>query len=136
MHSFTEKLSISENNISNSNNNKLNKKVKKINPQIEEIALFISQLNEIYLYINKLFNENMEYFIKEINGNLTKINNKNYKNEDELNNLIINIKHKIEEIQNICFIIDENKKIFNNTNSDLDKKVKNIKDFYEKKKSN
>ena len=132
MHCFNEKLSISEKNIKNNNYNELDKKTKKINQQTEQLSLSISQLNEIYLYINKLFNENIEYLLKEINGNFNKINNKNYKNEDEYNNLIIKIKHKIEEIQNICFIIDENKKNFNKINSTLNKKAKSLKDLYDK----
>ena len=70
--------------------------------------------------------------MKEISYNLNVINGNKYKNEYELDNIIKNLRYKIEAIQNLCFIFKDNKNIFNDTNSIINEKVENMKDLYDK----
>jgi len=132
MNNFNEKLSISDLNIKIMNINKPNKKATKINQEINIFTDSIEQLSEIYLYGKKLFFDNIEKILKEINFNLNVINKNKYKNEYELDNVIKNLRNKIEEIQNLCFIFKDNKNIFNETNSIINEKVENLKDLYDK----
>ena len=132
MNNFNEKLSISNLNKKIMNINKPNKKATKINQEINIFTVSIEQLNEIYLYGKKLFLDSIEKNLKEINHNLNVINGNKYKNEYELDNIIKNLRHKIEEIQNLCFIFKDNKNIFNDTNSIINEKVENLKHLYDK----
>ena len=132
MNNFNEKLSISNLNKKIMNINKPNKKATKINQEINIFTVSIEQLNEIYLYGKKLFLDSIEKKLKEINHNLNVINGNKYKNEYELDNIIKNLRHKIEEIQNLCFIFKDNKNIFNDTNSIINEKVENLKHLYDK----
>ena len=132
MNNFNEKLSISNLNNKIMNINKPNKKITKINQEINIFTDSIEQLKEIYLDGKKLFLDSIEKNLKEISYNLNVINGNKYKNEYELDNIIKNLRYKIEAIQNLCFIFKDNKNIFNDTNSIINEKVENLKDLYDK----
>ena len=93
----------------------------------------MTQLNEIFFNIKNLFeNYNIEHLLNEINNNLNMIEKKEYKNNDNFINIIENIGHKIEEIQNICYIFEENKNNFININYNTEKEINKLKDLYNK----
>ena len=134
INSFNEQLSIS--NINNKiNNNKSNKNLDKINEQIDIVSLNIIKLDEINFDIKNIFNKNIKNLLNEISNNFKLINNNKYKNNINLKIILNNIEHKIEEIQNICFIFEENKNNFNNNNNNTEKEVNKLKNLYNKYKN-
>ena len=102
--------SINENE-NNINENKI-KHFDDIYKDIDKIFYLISKIEQIYFDIKKLFGVNKENLLSEIQQNLKNIDDKKYNNEEALKDMIEIIKHNIEEIENICFIFEENKKIF------------------------
>ena len=132
MNNFNEKLSISDLNFKIMNINKSNKKTTKIDQEINIFTDSIEQLNEIYLNGKIIFLDNIEKILKEMSYNLKVINENKYKNKYELDNIIKNLKHKIEEIQKLSFIFKDNKNKFNDTNSTINEKVENLKNLYDK----
>ena len=130
---YNEKLSISQYNIDNNNkNNKSQKTVDSIYKQIDDIvSIYMTQLDEIFFNIKNIFENNIEYLLNEINNLINIIGKKENKNNKNLINIIIGkIGHKIEEIQNICYIFEENKNYFINTNYNTEKEIQKLKDLY------
>ena len=54
---------------------------------------------------------------------MNNIDNKIYYNEETLKNMIENIKNRIEEIESICFIFEENKNNFFDENKNIEKEI-------------
>ena len=109
----------------NKNENIINENKSKnfddIYKQIDKISYLISKIDQIHFDIKKLFGVNIENLLSEIHHNLKSIDDKKYKNEEALKGMIEIIKHKIEEIENICFIFEENKNNFFDKNKNIEK---------------
>ena len=114
---FNEVINISADNNDNKSNNSLNrKKLDDIYNQINAVSINMIQLDEINFNIKKFFGDNVEHVLNEIYDNLLKIDRREYKDGETLRNIIEKIGHLIDEIQNICFIFEENKNKFYNDN--------------------
>ena len=109
---------------------------------LDEICLkigFISStlidLEESYLGIKQFLS--FENILNNIYNNITKINNKEYYNENSLKQMLNEIKKLIEELQSICLLADEQLASFNNKNILIEKQIKELKDIQkEYKKEN
>ena len=126
MNIYFNELNISSNN-NNDNENIINvnksQNFDNIYKQFDKISYLISKIEQIHFDIKKLFGINIENLLEEIQQNLNNINNKKYKNEETLKNMIDNIKLRIEEIENICFIFEENKNNFIDKNKNIEKEI-------------
>jgi len=89
--------------------------------QIDKISYLISKIEQIHFDIKELFGVNIENLLSEIHQNLKNIDDKKYNNEETLKDMIEIIKHNIEEIENICFIFEENKNSFFDKNKNIEK---------------
>ena len=126
MNDFNERLNISLIDV-NGVNSEGNRKLEEIYLQIDNISIPLVELDEILFNIKKIFGDNIENLLKEIRENLMIIDQKNYNDENHLNNIIKKISHNIEEVQNVIFIFEENKKNFDDKNKIIEKKVDDLK---------
>ena len=122
---FNELNNSSNNNNENENiiNENKTKNLDDIYIQIDKISYLISKIEQIHFDIKTLFGINIENLLEEIQQNLNNIDNKKYNNEETLKKMIDNIKHRIEEIENICFIFEENKNNFIDKNKIIEKEI-------------
>ena len=122
MNIFNERLEVS---IINENqiNIKDDKNLDEIYNQIKVISSSITELDKIIFEVNNIFGTNIENLLNEIQGNLINIDNKKYKNEEDLKKFLNCIGNRIDEIQNICFIFEENKQNFFEKNKILEKQM-------------
>ena len=127
MNDFNERLNISLIDVNNGVNSEGNRKLEEIYLQIDNISIPLVELDEILFNIKKIFGDNIENLLKEIRENLMIIDQKNYNDENHLNNIIKKISHNIEEVQNVIFIFEENKKNFDDKNKIIEKKVDDLK---------
>ena len=129
MNIYNERLNISVINFDgNIENNEKNENLEDIYKQIEKISILIVDLDEIFFDVKKIFGENIENLLNEIQQNLINIDNRKYKNENHLNNIIQNIGNKIEEIKNLCFLFEENKNNFNDKNKIIENEINILKE--------
>ena len=127
MNDFNERLNISLIDVNNGVNSEGNRKLEEIYLQIDNISIPLVELDEILFNIKKIFGDNIENLLKEIRENLMIIDQKNYNDENHLNNINKKISHNIEEVQNVIFIFEENKKNFDDKNKIIEKKVDDLK---------
>ena len=127
MTDYNERLNISLINVNNGVNNEGNRNIEGIYLQIDNISISLVELDEILFNIKKIFGDNIENLLKEIRENLLIIDQKNYNDENHLNNIIKKISHNIEEVQNVIFIFEENKKNFDDKNKIIQKKVDDLR---------
>ena len=127
MNDYNERLNISLINVNNGVNNEGNRNIEGIYLQIDNISISLVELDEILFNIKKIFGDNIENLLKEIRENLLIIDQKNYNDENHLNNIIKKISHNIEEVQNVIFIFEENKKNFDDKNKIIQKKVDDLR---------
>ena len=130
---FNEVINISADNNDNKSNNSLNrKKLDDIYNQINAVSINMIQLDEINFNIKKFFGDNVEHVLNEIYDNLLKIDRREYKDGETLRNIIEKIGHLIDEIQNICFIFEENKNKFYNDNHNCQEEVNKLNYLFKK----
>ena len=127
MNGYNERLNISLIDVNNVVNNEGNRNIEGIYLQIDNISIPLVELDEILFNIKKIFGDNIENLLKEVRENLLIIDQKNYNDENHLNNIIKKISHKIEEVQNVIFIFEENKKNFDDKNKIIQKKVDDLR---------
>ena len=127
MNDFNERLNISLIDVNNGVNNEGNRKLEDIYLQIDNISISLVELDEILFNIKKIFGDNIENLLKEVRENLLIIDQKNYNDENHLNNIIKKISHNFEEVQDVIFIFEENKKNFDDKNKIIEKKVDDLK---------
>ena len=142
MNIFKDTLNISKINNENINiNNNINN-LDDIYKQIDKISDALFKLDEIIFIIKNIFGENIENLLNNIQKNLINIDKKEYQSEQNLKDIIINIKRQLEEIQNICYIFEENNKNFFDKNKNIEKEINilnkkiNIINEQNKKKEN
>ena len=122
MNIFNERLEVSinnENQINTDNDNNL----EEIYNKMSTIFFYIKELDKIISDVKNIFGANIENLLNEIQENLINIDNKRYKNEEDLKKLINNIGNRIDEIQNICFIFEESKQNFYVKNKTVNKEM-------------
>ena len=122
MNIFNERLEVSinnENQINTDNDNNL----EEIYNKMSNIFSSIKELDKIISDVKNIFGANIENLLNEIQENLINIDNKRYKNEEDLKKLINNIGNRIDEIQNICFIFEESKQNFYVKNKTVNKEM-------------
>ena len=119
INSFNESLNISiiGNQEINYNNNK-----DEVYKHIDKIVDYLTELDEIIFNLKKIFGENIENLLNNIQINIINIDNKEY-NENNLDIVLQNIKHQIEEIENICFLFEENNNKFYDKNKLIENEV-------------
>ena len=105
------------------NNNNNHKEIDEVYKQIDKISNYLIDLDEIMFNIKKIFGNNMENLLDNIQRNLINIDKGEYKEDEILKSIITEIRHQIEEIENICFIIEESSKSFYDINKDIEKVV-------------
>jgi hypothetical protein len=93
-----------------------------VHQQIDKISKYLLDLDEMMFNIKKMFGNNMENLLDNIHRKLINIDKGEFKGE-EIIKIITDIKHQIEEIENVCFIIEENNKFFYDKNKDIEKEV-------------
>ena len=111
------------NNSENVVNEEKSKSFDNIYKQTDNISYLISKIEQINFDITRLFGINIENLLTDIHQNLKNIDNKKYNDEEDLKNMIEKIKHRIEEIENICFIFEENKNNFYEENKNIEKQI-------------
>ena len=112
-------ISIIGNQEINYNNNRDRDEVYK---HIDKIVDYLYELDEIIFNLKEIFGENIENLLNNIQINLINIDNKEY-NENNLEIVLQNIKHQIEEIENICFCFEENNNKFCDKNKIIENEV-------------
>lgn len=111
-------------NLPNLNSSEGKKLLEDINSKVDVVSSNIIDLEEIHLETKKfLIFENL---LSNIYNNIKKINDKDYNNEYSLKNILNGIKGSIEELQNICFLADEQLEKFNNKNKIINKQINEL----------
>ena len=124
---YHERLNISIRDVNNGVNNEGSRNLEDIYLQIDIISISLVELGEILFNIKKIFGDNIENLLKEVRENLLIIEQKNYYDESHLNYIIKKISHNIEEVQNVIFFFEENKKNFDDKNKIVEKKVDDLR---------
>ena len=132
MNVFNEALNISSVNNNPNSNIDANKQLDEISQQIDIVSISLVELEDVYYNIKNLFGKNIENLLNEIHKNLMIIDKGEYKNESHVKNLIQSIGHKIEEIQNLIFIFEENKNNFYDKNHYVEEDINKLKYLYKK----
>ena len=132
MNVFNEALNISSSNNKQISNSDTNKKLDEISQQIDIVSISLVELEEVMYNIKNFFGKNIENLLDEIHRNLITIDKGEYKNESHVKSLIQNIGHKIEEVQNLIFIFEENKNNFYNKNHNVEEDINKLKYLYKK----
>ena len=122
LNTYNERLNVSSIN-NNANNVNYDKILDEIYKKMDNISVYIIELDKIIFNIKNIFGDNIENSLNEIQQNLIKVDNKQYEKEEDLTNIIKNIGNKIDEIQNICFIFEENKNNFFDKNKIIEKEI-------------
>ena len=91
MNGYNERLNISLIDVNNVVNNEGNRNIEGIYLQIDNISIPLVELDEILFNIKKIFGDNIENLLKEVRENLLIIDQKNYNDENHLNNIILSI---------------------------------------------
>ena len=132
MNVFNEALNISSSNNKQNTNADANKNLDEISQQIDIVSISLVELEDTMYNIKDLFGKNIENLLNEIHKNLIIIDKGEYKNESHVKNLIQNIGHKIEEVQNLVFIFEENKNNFYHKNHIVEEDIDKLKYLYKK----
>ena len=127
MNDFNELLNVSLINVNNQINYEGNLNLENIYLQIDNISISLVQLDEILFNIKKIFGDNIENLLKKVRENLLIIDQKKYNDENHLNNIIKTISNNIEEVQNVIFIFEENKKNFDEKNKTIGKNIDDLR---------
>ena len=99
---------------------------------LEEICLKVELLSSSLIDLKDTYSGvknflTFENLLNNIFQNISKIDKKEYYNETFFKNILKEIKKNIEELQNICFLADEQLNQFNNKNSLIEKEINEIK---------
>ena len=93
--------------------------------KVELLSSSLIDLKDTYSGVkNFLVFENL---LNNIYQDISKIDKKEYYNEDSLKDILKDIKKNIEELQSICFLADEQLNQFNNKNASIEKELNEIK---------
>ena len=107
---------------------------------LEEICLKVGLLSSSLMELKdinidvKNFSK-FENILNDIYNNISKINKKEYDNENSLAYILKEIKISIQELQNICFLVSEKINEFNNKNTSFQKELEELKKIYKKYKN-
>ena len=99
---------------------------------LEEICLKVELLSSSLIDLKETYSGvknflTFENLLNNIYQNISKIDKKEYYNESILKEFLKEIKKNIEELQNICFLADEQLNQFNNKNALIEKEITEIK---------
>ena len=100
---------------------------------LEEICLKVELLSSSLIDLKETYSGvknflTFENLLNNIYQNISKIDKKEYYNESILKEFLKEIKKNIEELQNICFLADEQLNQFNNKNALIEKEITEIKE--------
>ena len=101
--------------------------------KVENLNFILNELKNINLSVQNL--TKFENFLNNINNNISKIDHKDYYNQESLKNILKEIKNIIEEIQNTFSLIDNKLKEFNDKNALIEKEIKELKNIQTKYKN-
>ncbi len=101
--------------------------------KVENLNCILNELKNINLSVQNL--TKFENFLNKINNNISKIDHKDYYNQESLKNILKEIKNIIEEIQNTFSLIDNKLKEFNDKNALIEKEIKELKNIQTKYKN-
>ena len=100
-------------------------------------------LSEINFNYKNNFKNNIESLLKSLQAKFSNIDKGNYKDKDDLNNILKEIDLKIKEIEKICLEFESTKKKFHSKNRGIEEKMNKLKKLvkeynieYEKKMEN
>ena len=124
-------------------NNEKDKLLDEIYDKADLISLAMVELSETNFNYKNNFKNNIEFLLKSLQVKFSNIDKGNYKDKNDLNNLINEIDLKMKEIEKICLKFEDTKKKFNSKNRGIEEKMNKLKKLvkeynaeYEKKMEN
>ena len=133
MNIYNERLNISDTkNVKNTIKNNLNKNnnLKDINKHIDKISYLILDLDKIIFDIKNYFENYIENLLNDTQLNLKNIDNNEYKNNENLIDIINDIEDKIEDIQNVCKVFETKNILFMDINKNIEKEINKLNETF------